>query len=96
MPSPVWHLVIDPVALALAAYGLLGVFLFAAALQRRAVTAVSAVVFTVETVVPSLVGLLFLGDRTRPHLAAVAAVGITVTVAAAIALASRSETTTLE
>jgi drug/metabolite transporter (DMT)-like permease len=91
LSSPWWHVVVDPVALTLAAYGLLGVFLFAAALQRGAVTAVSAVVFTVETVVPAIVGFVFLGDRTRPGLAVVAVAGIAVTVGAAIALASRAE-----
>jgi drug/metabolite transporter (DMT)-like permease len=91
LSSPWWHAGVDRVALTLAAYGLLGVFVFAAALQRGAVTAVSAIVFTVETVVPAIVGFVFLGDRTRPHLAVVAVAGIAVTVGAAIALASRSQ-----
>jgi hypothetical protein len=90
-PSPWWHVVVDPVAFALAAYGILGTLLFATALQRGSVTAVSALVFSTETVLPSIVGLAFLGDQTRTNFEAVAALGVLVTVSAAIALAQRSE-----
>ena len=90
-PSPLWHLATDPVALALAAYGVLGTLLFATALQRGSVTAAAALVFSVETVIPSIVGLAFLGDHARPHLGAVAVLGFIVTVGASIALARRSE-----
>jgi hypothetical protein len=90
-PSPPWHLLIDPVALCLAAYGLLGTLLFATALQRGSVTAAAALVFAVETVVPSLIGLAFLGDHTRAGYAVVATVGFIATVGASIALARRSE-----
>ena len=91
VPSPLWHLVTDPTAIALAAYGLLGTLIFAAALQRGSVTAVSALVFVVETVVPSVIGLAFLGDHSRPNFAPVAAAGFVVTVGASIALARYAE-----
>ena len=91
VPHVAWHLVTDPVALALAGYALLGVLLFATALQRSSVTAVAALVFLVETVVPSTIGLVFLGDHARPHLAVVAALGFVVTIAASVSLARRSE-----
>jgi hypothetical protein len=91
VPSPLWRVLIDPVALALAAYGVLGTLLFATALQRGSVTAAAALVFSVETVLPSLIGLAFLGDQARSGFAAVAAVGFVVTVAASIALDRRSE-----
>ena len=84
-PSPLWHLATDPVALVLAAYGVLGTLLFATALQRGSVTAAAALVFSVETVIPSIVGLAFLGDHARPHLGAVAVLGFIVTVGASIA-----------
>jgi hypothetical protein len=89
--SSVWHLAIDPVALALAAYGVLGALLFATALQRGSVTAAAALVFSVETIVPSMIGLAFLGDHARPHLGVIAFSGFIVTVGASIALARRSE-----
>jgi hypothetical protein len=91
IPTPVWHLMIDPVALSLLAYGLLGVLFFASALQRGSVTAAAALVFSVETVIPSLIGIAFLGDGTRSGFAPVAALGFVTTVGASIALARRSE-----
>jgi len=91
VPHVAWHLVADPVALALACYALLGVLLFATALQRSSVTAAAALVFLVETVVPSTIGLVFLGDHARPHLAVVASMGFVVTIVASISLARRSE-----
>ncbi|MCU1428159.1 MAG: hypothetical protein JWL83_2159 [Actinomycetia bacterium] len=91
VPSVWWHVVQDPVALALAVSGVFGVLFFATALQRGSVTAAAALVFAVETVVPSVIGLAFLGDHARPHLAPVAALGFALTVSASIALARRSE-----
>src|SRR5581483_4599536 len=55
VPSPLWKIVTEPIALALIAYGVVATLLFATALQRGAVTASSAAMFSVETVVPSLV-----------------------------------------
>ncbi|MGO9875133.1 MAG: hypothetical protein ACLPVY_15165 [Acidimicrobiia bacterium] len=91
VPHVAWHLVTDPVVLALGAYAVLGVLLFATALQRTSVTSVAALVFLVETVIPSAIGLFFLGDRARPHLAAAAAAGFILTVGSSLALARRSE-----
>ena len=91
IPSPPLRLLIDPVALSLAAYGLLGALLFATALQRGSVTAAAALVFTVETVVPSILGIAFLGDRARAGFAPVAALGFIATVGASVALARRSD-----
>jgi hypothetical protein len=91
IPSPLWRIVIDPLALTLAVYGVLGALLFATALQRGSVTAAAALVFSVETVVPSLIGLAFLGDHARPGFGAVALVGVVLAVGASMALARRSE-----
>ncbi len=91
VPSPLWHVLFDPVALALAAYGVIGTLLFATALQRGSVTAAAALVFSVETVIPSAIGLAFLGDQARSGFAGVALVGVVATVGSSIALARRSE-----
>ncbi len=91
IPSPATHVLIDPVALCLVAYGILGVLLFATALQRGSVTATAALVFTVETVVPAIVGVALLDDRARPGFSLIAALGFATTLAASIALARRSE-----
>jgi drug/metabolite transporter (DMT)-like permease len=91
VPSPAWHLAGDPIALALVGYGVCGVLMFASALQRGAVTATSAVMLGVETIVPAVIGFCALGDRTRPHFALVAALGFVLTVGAALTLGRYTE-----
>jgi drug/metabolite transporter (DMT)-like permease len=90
-PAPGWHVVYEPVAIALVLYGALALLTFASALQRGSITAISAVTFAVETTIPSVVGLLALGDHTRPHFQAVAVVGFSLTLGASMALARYSE-----
>jgi len=96
VPSPAWHLVTEPVAIAIVAYGACGILMFASALQRGAVTATSAIMLGVETVVPAVVGLAALGDRTRPHFEIVAGLGFILTVGASLALARYTEPDQLE
>ncbi len=91
VPHPVWHLAGDPLAYAVAGYGLLGMMLFAAALQRGSVTVAVAINFAVETVLPAAVGLLLLGDSARPGYAPEAAAGFVLTVGAAIAMARQAQ-----
>jgi len=78
--------VTDPLSWALVAYGILGLSFYAAALQRGSVTVATACLYTAETLAPSLVGLLVLGDHARPGLAPLAAVSFGVTLVAAVAL----------
>jgi hypothetical protein len=87
VPSRPVMVLADPLAWALAAYGLLGTLLFALALQRGSATAATAVVFATETAVPALVGLALLGDRARPALGPLAAAGFVATVGSALVLA---------
>ena len=87
IPTPWWHLPASPLSWALAGYAAVGLYCYAASLQRTRVTVVAAVTFTVETVVPALLGLGLLGDRARPGYAWVAAAGFAITVGAALALA---------
>jgi drug/metabolite transporter (DMT)-like permease len=95
VPGPLWHLAFEPVVIALVLYGICGMLMFASALQRASVTATSAVMFAVETIVPSIVGLALLGDRTRPHFQVVAVLGFGCTVGASLALARYTETAQL-
>jgi drug/metabolite transporter (DMT)-like permease len=87
IPSQPVGLLEDPLAWALAAYGLLGTLLFALALQRGSATSASAAVFATETAIPALVGLVLLGDRARPALGPLAAAGFVATVGGAVFLA---------
>ncbi len=95
-PHPLWRVVAVPSAWALAAFGVIGTLVFASALQRGTVTAVSAVMFAVETVVPSFVGLAVLGDATRPGTGpALALAGVVLTLGGAIGLAPYAEPASL-
>jgi hypothetical protein len=87
IPSRPVTLLTDPLAWALAVYGLLGTLLFALALQRGSATSASAALFATETAVPALVGLVLLGDRARPALGPLAAAGFVATVGGALVLA---------
>ena len=88
LPSPWWHTLADPGLWAILAHSALGMLLFATALQRGSVTSVVAMTFAVETVVPAVIGLAFLGDRTRAGYAPIAAVGFILTIAGTLALAA--------
>jgi hypothetical protein len=91
VPHPWWQLIEKPLAWAVVGYGVIGAWVFAAALERGAVTLVTAVVFAVETVLPAAVGLHWLGDSTRSGMALPAAAGFVVTVVAAVGLAAYAQ-----
>jgi drug/metabolite transporter (DMT)-like permease len=95
VPTPLWRIAFAPVAIALVLYGACGMLMFASALQRGSVTATTAVMLAVETVVPSIVGFAALGDRTRPHFQIVAAAGFGLTLGASLALARYTEPVTM-
>lgn len=60
------HLLTDPAAYAVVVAGALSLLALATALQRGGVTQATAAMVVTETVIPSLIGLAFLGDRIRP------------------------------
>lgn len=87
LPSlAVARLVRDPAAYAALASILLALLLYAAGLQRGAVTAVAAAAVVGETALPAAAGVLLLGDRPRPGFLPMAAVGFVLAVAGALAL----------
>lgn len=55
-------------SLALVLYGVLGALFMAAALQRDSVNRVNGALYASELVIPSVIGMLFLGDRARQGL----------------------------
>jgi drug/metabolite transporter (DMT)-like permease len=85
------HLVRDPAAYALLLGGFVSFLLYATALQRGTVTIVTAAVVIGETVLPAVIGIVVLGDRTRPGFVPVAAAGFAVAVAGALMLARFGE-----
>ncbi len=91
VPDPFWELIKDPTFYSVCIYGLLGVMLFATALQRASVTTVTALVFGLETVIPSIIGILFLGDSTREGMWPVASVGFILALVCTTILARQAE-----
>jgi hypothetical protein len=73
-------------ALALIPFTVIGVVAFAASLQRGSVSVTVACQQAVVTVVPSVIGLLVLGDTARPGFAVLTYAGFAVTVLVVLAL----------
>jgi drug/metabolite transporter (DMT)-like permease len=84
-------LLTDPACYTAAGAGVLGMLFFTSALQQGRVTTATAMMVTGETVMPALVGVLLLGDQTRPGFSAVAVTGFVVAVLAALILARFGE-----
>ncbi|SPE57655.1 hypothetical protein SNS2_3327 [Streptomyces netropsis] len=89
-------LVTDPAAYAVLLGGGAAFLLLTSALQRGSVTAATAGMVIGETVGPALVGVVWLGDRTRPGLAPLAVAGFFLAVLGALALARFGEAPVVE
>ncbi|WP_410645589.1 hypothetical protein [Amycolatopsis sp. lyj-346] len=85
--GPIWHLAGNPAIWAMIVNGLVAATAFAMALQRSRATAVTATMFTTNTAVSSVIGLLFLDDRVRDGFTAAATAGFVLAVAGAIGTA---------
>jgi len=77
----------SPATYAMLIGGVVSFLFFTTALQRGAVTAVTAAVIIAETILPAAVGVIVLGDGTRPGLVWLAAVGFGVAIVGALMLA---------
>lgn len=84
-------LLTDPATYVVAVAGGIAMLFYATALQRGSVTTATAMMVLGETLFPSLVGILVLGDATRPGFALVALAGFALAVTAALALARFGE-----
>jgi drug/metabolite transporter (DMT)-like permease len=82
-----WKVLTDPVAWSLLVYGVLALAAFGLALQRGSVTVVAAVTFSIETVVPAAVGLIWLGDQIRAGFAWATVLGFVLTLGGSVRLA---------
>jgi multidrug transporter EmrE-like cation transporter len=90
-PISVTGLLTDPSTYGILAAGGLALLALATALQRGAVTQATAAMVVAETVIPSAIGLAFLGDRIRPGWEAVAGIGLIVAIGGAVALSRLGE-----
>lgn len=84
-------LLTNPATYALLIAGFVSFLLYATGLQRGKVTTVTAAVVVAETLVPSVVGVIVLGDGTRPGLVWLAVLGFVVAIAGALMLARFGE-----
>lgn len=85
------QLIRSPAAYTLAAAGIISFMLYAAALESGSVTVATASVILVETIPPAIVGVLLLGDTTRPGMTGLAVAGFFLALGSAIALARFGE-----
>ena len=92
VPHVWWHILYEPLAWALLAYGGLGIVWFTLALQKAPATSVNAIMIVFETLAPSSVGVALLGDRPRAHLWALAIAGVGLALVGAV-IVSRSRDT---
>ena len=84
-------LVKDPAAYAIVAAGIIAFMFYATALEGGSVTVATAAVVLAETLPPAVIGVVFLGDKTRPGFAPVAVAGFVLAVASALLLARFGE-----
>lgn len=77
----------SPAAWTLAAAAAVALICLATGLEGGSVTTATAAMVLAETAPPALVGILVLGDRTRPGLGVAAVAGFCLAVASALALA---------
>ena len=85
------HLLTNPATYAAAVAGILGVLLFATALQRGSVTGATGSMIAAESILPAIFGALALHEHPRHGWAPVAVVGFLVTIAAAASLSRFGE-----
>ncbi|MFI6880106.1 hypothetical protein ACIBL6_42350 [Streptomyces sp. NPDC050400] len=85
------ELLTNPATYALLVGGGAAFLLLTSALQRGSVTVATAGMVVGETVGPAVVGVVWLGDRTRPGFEWLAVLGFAVAVAGALALARFGE-----
>jgi drug/metabolite transporter (DMT)-like permease len=81
----------DPAAYAVVAAGIVSFVFYATALEGGSVTVATAAIVLAETLPPAVIGVVFLGDKTRPGLAPAAVVGFLLAVASAVMLARFGE-----
>lgn len=77
----------NPLSWALVVYAVLGLTLFSMALQNGLVTHVDALIYVIEIIIPTIIGLSFLGDHPRPGTAPVMYGGLLIVIISIAALA---------
>ncbi|MEV4441671.1 hypothetical protein AB0K09_22165 [Streptomyces sp. NPDC049577] len=84
-------LIADPALYAILVSGAVGMYLHTVALQIGSVNGATAALVVGETVLPGIIGVLWLGDASRPGFAWVAILGFILAVTGAVAVACFGE-----
>lgn len=84
---PLWHNLYNPYLITLVVAGGLGILLFSTALQRAHATIVNASMTAAQILVPTIIGILFLGDSARHGRWDLVILGMFITTGSAIFLA---------
>jgi hypothetical protein len=80
-PDSAWRLILEPSVWSILLNGLAAAVVFAMALQKGGATAVTAIMYTTNTALASLIGLTYLDNRVRGGFSAVAAAGFVCAIA---------------
>ncbi len=64
-PHPIWHIISNLLAWIIVVYAILGLFFFTTALQRISATAVNSTMVGFQTIIPTTIGIIFLGDTAK-------------------------------
>lgn len=86
-----WSLLINPLLWAIIVHGAVGMSFFTVALQRDAVTLITAITLVFEVVVPSLIGILLFGDAIEPGRMPLAVTGFLLAIGGAVLLSRFAE-----
>jgi len=86
-----WSLLLNPLLWAILVHGTIAICFFTVALQRDAVTLVTAITFVFEVVIPSLIGIALFGDTFAPRLMPLAIAGFVLAIGGTISLSRFAE-----
>lgn len=86
-----WSLLIAPLLWAIIVHGAVAIGFFTIALQRDAVTLVTAITFVIEVLVPSLIGIALFGDAIEPGRMPFAVAGFLLAIGGAVSLSRFAE-----
>ena len=86
-----WSLLLNPLLWAIIVHGAIGIAFFTVALQRDAVTLVTAITFVFEVVVPSLIGIVLFGDAIAPGHMPLAIAGFVLAISGTVSLSRFAE-----
>lgn len=84
------HSLTQTLVIALIAYGALGMIFLAAAFQKDTINRVNSTLYSSELTIPSLLGILFLGDSVRDGLWVLLAAGLLCVIIGTISIAQDS------